>query len=70
LLERITLEESGVAAFVFAGGAATGAETATTIVRLLPKFCNMAVSERRPFMYTFGLGGHLNRIKVRKPGRQ
>jgi hypothetical protein len=70
LLERVALEESGVGAFVFTVGAATGAETAATIGRLLAKFCNMAVSERRPFMYTFGLSGQLNRIKVRKQTRR
>jgi hypothetical protein len=62
----MTLERAGVAAFVFTGGAATGAETAATIVRLIRKFANMAVSEPRPFMYTFGLSGNLTRIKVRK----
>jgi len=65
----MALEIAGVAAFVFTGGAATGAQTATTMVRLVLKFANMAVSEPRPFMYTFGLSGHLTKIKVRKSHR-
>jgi hypothetical protein len=64
LLERMALEEAGVAAFVFTGGEATGAETAATICKLLRKMTNMAVSERKPFMYTFGLGGSLTRVPV------
>ena len=66
LLERIALEQAGVAAFVFTEGTATAADTAVTIVRLIRKMANMAISEPKPFLYSFGSSGHLNRVKVRK----
>lgn len=65
VLERDALTSAGVGAFVFTGGQATAADTATVICRLLPKFANMAISERKPFLYTFGLGGTPARIKLK-----
>lgn len=66
LLERAALEKAGVAAFVCTAGQATGAETAGAVVGLLNKMANIATSERRPFLYTFGLSGSLVRTKLRR----
>lgn len=65
-LERIALTEAGVGAFVFTGGQATAADTATVICSLLKKFAATSVSERKPFMFCFGLGGVLSRVQFRK----
>jgi hypothetical protein len=64
-LEIGALAEAGVGAFVFTGGQATAADTAAVILRLLPKLTNMGRSEPKPFLYSFGLAGLLNRIKLR-----
>lgn len=63
-LELLALRESGVAAFVFAGGEATADDTATAAVALLQKFVDMAVSEPKPFLYTFGLAQRFSKLKL------
>jgi hypothetical protein len=63
-LEREALKSARVAAFVFTGGQASAADTAAAIVPLLVKFANMAISEPRPFLYTFGSSGHLSRVRL------
>lgn len=64
-LELRSLMTSGVAAFVLTAGEATALETAATIGRIVQKMVNIAVSETRPFLYTFGLAGSLSRIQIR-----
>ena len=63
-LELLALQESGVAAFVFTGGEATAEDTATVATALLQKFADMAVSEPKPFLYTFGLARRLSKVKI------
>ena len=65
-LEREALMANGVAAFALTGGEATAGEVAETIVPLIQKFVNMAVSEPRPFLYTFGLKGWLTKARLRR----
>jgi hypothetical protein len=65
VLEREALQAHGVGAFVFSGGDATGGDTADIVCRLLPKMVNIAVSEARPFIYTFGLSSPLTRLALR-----
>jgi len=64
LLEREAIKQSGAAVFALTAGEATAAETAEVVIRLLRKLGNMAASERRPFLYTFGLRGRLSRVKL------
>lgn len=64
-LEREALMRNGVAAFALTSGAATAEEVAETIVPLIQKFVNMAVSEPKPFLYTFGLKGWLTRVRLK-----
>jgi hypothetical protein len=65
-LEYLALREAGVGAFVFTGGTVTASETAGVVVRILTKFVNMAASEPRPFLYTFGPSGSLTRVALRR----
>jgi hypothetical protein len=69
VLEREALQAHGVGAFAFTGGQATGSETADVVGRLLPRMANIAVSERRPFIYTFGLTAPLARLPLRSRQR-
>jgi hypothetical protein len=64
VLERDAIRQSGAAVFALTAGEATAAETAEVIVRLLPKLANFAVSEAKPFLVTFGLTGHLSRVRL------
>lgn len=64
LLEREAIRRSGAAVFALTAGEATAAETAEVVVRLLRKLANTTVSERKPFLYTFGLSGRLNKVKL------
>jgi hypothetical protein len=64
-IELEALRDAGVAAFTFTGGQATAAATAEVIVPLLRKFANMATSEPKPFLYTFGLSGRLSKVKLK-----
>lgn len=68
-LEREALEAHGVGAFAFTGGQATGAETADAVYRLLSKMVNIAISEPRPFLYTFGLTTSLSLVPLRRRAR-
>lgn len=65
-LERAALNAAGVAAFAITAGQATAEETARVILPLLGKFASMAISEPKPFLYTFGFAGHLSRIARRE----
>jgi hypothetical protein len=60
---------AGLAAFAFTGGQATAQETADAIVLLIQKMSNIAISEPKPFPYTFGFSGHLSRIRLNNPRR-
>ena len=64
-LETQSLVLHGVCAFTFSGGNATAQATSDRLVELLPKFRAIAVSESKPFLYTFGLVGPLSRVKLR-----
>lgn len=64
ILEREAIRQSGAAVFALTAGEATAAETAEVVVRLLVKFANMAVSEPKPFLVTFGLTGRLSRVRL------
>lgn len=64
VLERLAIQRSGAAVFALTAGEATAAETADVVIRLLVKFANMAVSEPKPFLYTFGLAGRLSPVRL------
>lgn len=64
VLERLAIQQSGAAVFALTAGQATAAETADVVIRLLGKFASMAVSEPKPFLYTFGLAGRLRRLRL------
>jgi hypothetical protein len=64
-LELDALLAAGTAAFAFSAGQATAAETAGIVVKLLQKMANMSVSERKPFLYTFGMSGSLSRVRLK-----
>lgn len=63
-IEREALQAHGVGAFAFTGGQATGSETADVVMRLLPKMANIAISEPKPFLYTFGISATLSRVRL------
>lgn len=63
-LERAALKGAQVAAFVFIGGQVTANQTAIAVRPLLVKFANMAVSEPKPLLYSFGLSGRISRIRL------
>jgi hypothetical protein len=64
-LEKVALSAAGLAAFAFTRGEATAQDTAAAIVPCLIKFSNMAVSEPRPFLYTFGISGQVSRVRLK-----
>lgn len=64
VLEREAIRQSAAAVFALTAGEATAAETGDVVVRLLVKFANMAVSEPKPFLYTFGLTGRVSRVRL------
>jgi hypothetical protein len=64
-LEKRALTLAGVGAFVFTGGQATAADTARIVCSLLTKYANINGSERKPFLYSFGVGGLPSRIKLK-----
>lgn len=64
VLEREAIRQSGAAVFALTAGQATAAQVADVVVRLLVKLAHMAVSEPKPFLYTFGLSGRLNRARL------
>jgi hypothetical protein len=65
VLEREALQHHEVGAFAFTSGQATASETADSVTRVLLKMANIAVSEPRPFLYTFGLNTPLVRVPSR-----
>ena len=64
VLEREAIRQSGAAVFALTAGQATALETAEVVLRLLVKFGNMSLSEPKPFLYTFGRAGRLNRVRL------
>jgi hypothetical protein len=65
-LEKYALNQAGAGAFVFTRGQATAADTAEIVCRLLRKFANMNRSERKPFLFSFGSGATISRVKQKK----
>lgn len=63
-LEKQALVLHGVGAFTFNGGNATAQTTAVRVLDLLPRMTEIAVSESRPFLYTFGTHGSLARVRL------
>lgn len=61
-LERRALIGSGIGAFICTAGEATAEETASAVLRLLRRMSNVAASERKPFIFAFGLSGGLRSI--------
>jgi hypothetical protein len=64
-LEKHALNQAGAGAFVFTGGQATAGDTANIVCRLLRKFANINRSERKPFLFSFGSGVTISRIKLK-----
>jgi hypothetical protein len=64
-LEKHALRDAGAGAFVFTGGQATAADTADIVCRLLRKFANINRSERKPFLFSFGSGLTISRVKLK-----
>ena len=64
-LETLSLVRYGVGAFTFTGGNATARATSDRLIDLLPRMSAIAVSEPKPFLYTFGLNGPLSRVKLK-----
>lgn len=56
-LERKSLEEAGVRAFVFIGGNVTIKDTAKILVTALPRILKISASNAGPFIYHIGLAG-------------
>ena len=65
-LELAALRAANVVAFVCTAGQATAEDTAGAVARLVHKFVNVSISEPRPCLYTFGLGGSLTRMKLQR----
>jgi PIN like domain len=65
-LERRALVAAGVGAFVCTAAEATAGEVRAAVTALLQKMVNVAVSEPRPFIFTFGLAGRLRQIPHRE----
>lgn len=64
-LEKEALMRHGVAAFAFTGGQVSAQGTVEVIMPLLVKFVRLATSERRPFLYTFGVAGRLTKLPLK-----
>ncbi len=64
-LELQSLSQAAVGAFVFTGGQATAQDTAQIVGHRIHEFANTARSEKKPFIYTFGLSGRCSRVKLR-----
>lgn len=56
-LERKSLEDAGVRAFVFIGGNVTIKDTAGILVTALPRILNISAGNLGPFIYHIGLSG-------------
>ena len=64
-LEKQALMSYGVGCFTFTQGQATALQCAARIVELRPKMLAIAAGQPRPFLYTFGLSGALNKVALR-----
>ena len=64
-LERDSLMAARIGAFAFTAGQATALETAVAVTQLLQKMANMVVSEKKPFLYTFGMSRSLTRVALK-----
>jgi hypothetical protein len=64
-LEIQSLRDARVGAFVLTAGQATAQSTAVVILSKLKKIVNISRSERKPFLYTLGIGGALSKVKIR-----
>jgi hypothetical protein len=69
-IEKQVLVEARVAAFIYTGGQASADDTCTAVLKALPKILNIAVSERRPLLYTIGRTGVLARLAVGRSRRK
>ena len=65
-VERTAIVEAKVAAFIFTGGQVSADGTTQTLLRLLDKMINIAMSEPRPFLYTITASGTLGRTRLSK----
>lgn len=63
-LERRAIHRAGAAVFVFTAREASAKDTADSVARLLQRFVNIATSESRPFVRSFGLGNTIGRVKL------
>jgi len=70
LLEKQALIDHGVGCFTFTHGQATAAQCARRIIELAPKMTAIAVSQSRPFLYTFGLSTKLAKVTLRGGRRE
>ena len=64
-LERKSLEEAGVRAFVFIGGNVTIKDTASTLVSALPRILKISETNPGSFIYHIGLAG--KPVKMNSP---
>jgi len=64
-LEIQILKAARVGAFVLTAGQATARDTATAVLGQVNKIVNISRSERKPFLYTLGIGGVLSKVKIR-----
>jgi len=62
-LERESLLEAEVRAFVFIGGNMTSAETAAALAKAWPTVARIAASEPPPFIYHIGRSGGVTKVK-------
>ena len=63
-LEKEALKEFGVGAFTFTGGQATGATLSLSVLTALPGMMAAAKSTPKPFLFVFGVAGHLRKIEL------
>ena len=68
-LEKQALIDHGVGCFTFTQGQATAAQCAARIVALAPKMAAIALSQSKPFLYTFGLATGLRKVTLRASSR-
>lgn len=61
-LERESLIDARVRAFVFIGGNVTSADTAAALAKAFPKVVKIAASERPPFIYNIGRSGNVTKV--------
>ncbi|MBL8226040.1 MAG: hypothetical protein JNM50_12005 [Chromatiales bacterium] len=64
-IEKQALIDHAVGCFTFTGGQATAAQCTARIVELAPKMRSIAATQKRPFLYTFGLSTELSKVTLR-----